>query len=68
MKYIRISKEAYKPGLCPACLSKVEWEDAYFEREDWNWYGMAYWFDCPHCGAQWSIEYTIDHAELVKEN
>lgn len=68
MRYFTISKRTYEPDLCPHCHSEVSWEEACTEKTDWNWYGVTYWFTCPHCGGEWDIRYEIDYVELCKED
>lgn len=68
MRYVTVPESSYEEDSCPHCHSKVLWEDAFTEKDDWNWFGMTYWFTCPHCGGEWCISYKIDYIVLCKED
>lgn len=53
---------------CPECGDSLLWEEAYYDRDDWDWETMTFQFECPKCGARWSIEYRFSELVVHKED
>lgn len=59
--------ERYEDDECPMCKRKLTWEEAYLDRDDWDWWQMTFNFVCPTCGATWSRYYEFSGADVYED-